>query len=116
MANVRLISVNATGGAQVTVNASGAVCRFEVIEDESVTPQGLVYQIERDRFVGTYQLAPSTQPIIEQNSLRAGRGSSRQLGLPQQGSVGDYGFQAATPLFKVVSVALATKIRFTEDE
>src|SRR5579864_4762879 len=45
MPNLRLINLNVAGGAQVNVFSSIPARYAEFIEDESVTPQGLVYQV-----------------------------------------------------------------------
>jgi len=50
MPNLRLINLNAAGGALVNVLSSIPARYAEFIEDESVTPQGLVYQVRKTAF------------------------------------------------------------------
>ncbi len=115
MPNVRLITLPAKGSAPVTINASIAVRRVEIIEDEAATPQGLIFQSQKDNFVSTNTVGPSTEPIILGNPVAQGRGASPILGYPAYNSGGSA--IAATPLFKATSAtATPTTIRFTEDE
>lgn len=115
--NIRKIALNNAGGAQVTVLATQASRKASVIEDASNAPMGLIYQTKDDKFVGTYQVDGQTEPVfIGDDVAWSGGGTGALLGLPAQGSSGDPGFQAATPLFKANSADAAngTAIRFTE--
>lgn len=117
MPNLRLIALNAAGGAQVAVLASRWCRRVEIIEDEATQPQGLTYQVPDDNFVGTYTVGPATEPLILENPTAQGGGLGPIQGEPQQGSAGSPFFQAATTLFKATSAsAAATNIRFRETE
>lgn len=117
MPNLRLINLNAAGGAQVNVLSSIPARYAEFIEDESVTPQGLVYQVPEDGFAGTYQVGPGTEPIKLQNDMSQGRGHSPLLGMPAQNSPGAFNFRPADTLLKATSAtASTTKIRVRERE
>jgi hypothetical protein len=117
MPNLRLINLNAAGGPLVIVVSSIPARYAEFIEDESVTPQGLVYQVPEDSFVGTYQVGPGTEPIKLQNDMSQGRGHSPLLGLPAQNSAGAFNFRPADILLKATSAtASTTKIRVRERE
>lgn len=116
MPNLRLISLNAAGGAQVVVTATRWCRRVEVIEDESGIPQGLIYQSPDDNFTGVYQVGAPTEPLVFENPTAQGGGLGPLLGFPQQGSSGAFNFQAASTLFKATSANAATKIRFRETE
>jgi hypothetical protein len=114
MPNLRLIALNAAGGAQVSVLATRWTRRVEIIEDEATTPQGLIYQVPDDAFVGTYQVGPATEPLILENPTAQGRGAGPIQGAPAQGFTGA---PAATTLFKATSAtAAATNIRFRETD
>lgn len=117
MGTIRLISLNAAGGAQVAV-LSTIVARYaDFIEDESVPAQGLIYQSPEDNFVGTYQVGPGTEPLKLQNDMAQGRGASPLIGMPTQGSAGAPNFRTADTLLKATSAsAVATKIRVRERE
>jgi|SRR5215469_6447306 len=116
MPNLRLISLNVAGGAQVNVLSSIPARYAEFIEDESVTPQGLVYQVP-DGFAGTYQVGPGTEPIKLQNDMSQGRGHSPLLGMPAQNSPGAFNFRPADTLLKATSASPSrTKIQLTERE
>jgi len=118
MSSVRLIALNAAGGAAVTVLSSIPARRAEIIEDGSISvPTGLIYTSMKDGFKTTFQVAPQTEPIILQNSVAVGNNQGPLLGLPQQNSAGAFNFRAADPLLKATSATAATTaIRVTEDE
>lgn len=113
--NIRLIALNAAGGAQVVVSATRWCRRIEVIEDEATTPQGLIFNSPDDGFAQLYQVGPGTEALIFDNSMSQGRGQGPIYGQPVQNSSGAPQFIAATTLFKATSAtATTTKIRFRE--
>lgn len=115
MPNVRLIPLNASGGAFVTINASIPCRRVELMEDEATTPQGLIYQSVMDNFVTTNTVGPSTEPVILGNVIAIGNAKGPVLGYPVYSSGGSS--IAATPLVKVKSGGAAvTTLRVTEYE
>lgn len=129
MAKTRLISVNGSGGAFVTVSATCVTRRVEVIEDASANAgvaQGLSYQIDDGNgttpnvpnTAATYTVIPTatepnTEPIILGESIPQGAGYGRVVGTPTDNS-GGYSIPA-TPLANIRSAsATATVIRVTE--
>lgn len=124
MANTRLVTLNATGGAFITVSATMVTRRVEVIEDGSAdggTGQGLQYQFD-DGFgavpntpntAKTYQIQPQTEPIILGEVVPFGMGYGRVIGTPPDNS-GGYSIPA-TPLINLRSATASTTIvRVTE--
>lgn len=109
---LRIIALNAAGGAQVVVNATIGCRRVEIIEDESVQPQGLIFQSIEDNFVNTRQVSPATEPVILGNAVGQGGGISPLLGLgPQLSTQGP----VASKLWQGTSATAATtKIAVTE--
>ncbi|HLJ25319.1 MAG TPA: hypothetical protein VKY85_01265 [Candidatus Angelobacter sp.] len=113
----RLIALNAAGGAQVAVLSTIPARYADFMEDESVAPQGLIYQSPEDGFAGTYQVGPATEPLVLANDVARGRGHSPLLGAGQQSSSGAFNFRAADTLLKATSsTQVTTKIRVRERE
>jgi hypothetical protein len=112
--NVRLIPLNAAGGAMVQVLATRWVRRMDIIEDGSIAvPTGLIYMSILDNFTTVFQVAPQTEPIILQNSMSQGRGVGPILGFPAQ--TGGQATGVASKVFQATSAtAAATTIRVTE--
>ncbi len=119
MAKTRIIALNNNAGALVSVKTTIPCRRMEIIEDESVAPQGLIWQdkFETVPFATTKQCGASTEPLIFQSDAgpqTSGRG--RLIGYGAQ--TDDHG-QAwgADIILKVQSAtAQTTKIRVTEYE
>lgn len=113
--------MNAAGGAFTAIPAT-IPCRYvEIREDESVTPQGLIYQRPNlDRtFSVTEQVGTPSSPdgaqIILGNKLAAGNSKTALLGIPAQNSGGSS--IPATTILQVKSVgAGGNKIRVIEHE
>lgn len=119
MPNLRLIAVNAAGGAGVNVLATIPSRRVEAMEDEgnNNAPQGFSVQTPLDNFTNNRGLGPGSEPLIIQNSVAQGRGASPIIGLPAQGTAGQFNARAADPLLKnLVSLAAATTVAVTEME
>lgn len=121
MPKTTLYTMNAAAGAFTPIPAT-IPCRYvEIREDESVTPQGLIYQRPNlDRTfsvteqVGTPGSADQAQ-IILGNKLASGNAKSALLGLPAQTSGGSS--IPATVLIQIKSVgAGGNKIRVIETE
>jgi hypothetical protein len=119
MPNLRLISVNAAGGATVNVVALRWSRRVEAIEDEGNgnSPQGFSTQTPLDNFVSQRGIGPGTEPLIIQNSMSQGGGTGPIIGMPQQGSSSAFNFQAATNILQnVISLGAGTVLAVTEFE
>jgi hypothetical protein len=121
MPKTTLYTMNAAAGAFTAIPAT-IPCRYvEIREDESVTPQGLIYQRPNlDRtFSVTEQVGTPSSPDAPQitlgNKLAAGNAQSALLGLPAQTSGGSA--IAATIILQVKSVgAGGNKIKVIEHE
>src|ERR1700677_1538438 len=124
MPKVRLIALNGSGGAFVTVSATSVTRPVEIIEDGSVNAgvaPGLQYQID-DGFgtvpnvpntATTYTIEPQTEPIILGEPIPQGAGYGRVIGTPPDNS-GGYSIPA-TPLINLRSAsATATSVRVSE--
>jgi hypothetical protein len=118
MSNVRLVALNAAGGAIVTISSSIPARRCEIIEDGSIAvPTGLIFTSMKDNFTTTFQVAPQTEPVILGNPTGQGGAIGALLGIPAQNSAGAFNFHTADPLLKATSATAATtKVRVTEDE
>lgn len=121
MPKTTLYTMPAAGAAFLAIPAT-IPCRYvEIREDESVTPQGLIYQrpnLDRS-FSVTEQVGTPSSPdaaqIILGNKLASGNAQSALLGLPAQNSGGSS--IPATTLLNVKSVgAGGNKIRVIEHE
>lgn len=121
MPKTTLYTMNAAAGAFTAISAT-IPCRYvEIREDESVTPQGLIYQ--RPNLNGTFTVteqvgtpsSPDAAQIILGNKIAAQNGQSALLGLPAQNSGGSA--IAATIILQIKSVgAGGNKIRVIEHE
>lgn len=118
MPNVRIIQINGSGGAFTPILASIACRQMTVIEDESVAPQGLIYQGYEDNFAANRQVGPSTEPLIFGNAVAQGGGVGPIIGFPAQNAANGttaFNYIAATTILKVKSATVtATTIRVTE--
>lgn len=83
----RVIAVNASGGALVSIPASVLFKRMLITEtpDPNVpatfNPQGIVYQTSRDGFVASFVLLPGEDLVIE-DSVLGGSGGGRTISAP----------------------------------
>ena len=111
--NLRLISVNAAGGATVNVAATRWCRRVEAIEDEGNgnAPQGFSYQSIIDNFTNVRSVGPGTEPVIIQNSESQGRGQGPIIGVPPGASQ----MQVSNNILQgVISLGAATVLAVTE--
>jgi hypothetical protein len=121
MPKTTLYTMNAAGGAFTAIPAT-IPCRYvEIREDESVTPQGLIYQRPNlDRtFSVTEQVglpaSPDAAQIIIGNKVAVGNAVGALVGLPAYNSGG-----SAIPAITILQIksagAGANKIRVIEHE
>lgn len=112
-------SINGSGGAYVSIPATLWCTRFEILEDDAATRQGLTIELPDDNFVQVCSVAATAQPFSrgESPDMASGRRTGVLLGKPQQsnpnGSVqaGVSATIAATTLAKVRSLtATATNV------
>lgn len=119
MPKTRLISLNGSAGAFVTVSATSVTRRVEIIEDGSANAgvgQGLIYQFDdgngttpnTPNTAVTYQIEPQTEPIILGEPIPQGAGYGRVVGTPADNS-GGYSIPA-TPLINLKSASTSTTI------
>lgn len=109
----RLVAVNGSGGAFVSILASIPCRRMEIIEDDSVTAQGLDYQLPNDNFATTFDVTAAHEPIVLGNVVAAGHGAGPVLGYPAQRTAGES--IAADTVIKLRSKTVtATTVRVTE--
>lgn len=118
--NTRLIDVNGSAGAYVSISATLPCIYVEIREDEAGTAQGLTYQLPGDAFATTYTVGTPSTPDAPQIKLGQVSAPHRQgpvLGWPEQNIGGSGEVRAATVLIKVRSkTGTATKVRVTEFE
>ena len=120
MSKTRLIAnLPANNAAFTPISATICPRRVEIREDESVTPQGLQYQLPDDNFVTTDMVGTPSTPngpqIVLGNAESQGRGQGPILGLPAQTPGGNS--IAATVLIKIRSNgAGGNAIRVTESD
>jgi len=118
MPKTTLVTLNGNAGAFTSINSTIPARRVEIVEDQSVSPQGLIYQLPDDNFTNSYQVAvpgsPDAPQIILGNKESQGRGQGPILGLPQQTPGGQT--IPATTYIKVKSAGVGggNKIRVTE--
>lgn len=124
MANVRTIAINGNAGAYTTVLATQVTRRVEIVEDYSANAgvgQGLEYNLPDNKsldpanpaWLGPFEIAPQTEPIILGEPVPQGAGYGTVLGHGPDAS-GGYTL-AATPLIQIRSAtATSTTIRVSE--
>lgn len=119
--NVRTIALNNNAGAYTTVLATQWTWRAEILEDNSVTAQGLQYNLpapasqdpSNPNWLGPFDIAQQTEPIILGQQLPMGSGFAPTIGHGPDASGGQT--LPATPLIQIRSAtATATTIRITE--
>lgn len=111
----RLIAVNATGGAVVSILATGPTCSIEAREDDAAAATGIVYNTPDDNFVSNNTLASTSEPLQLPNINRYPMHGPLR-GMNAQGVSGAFNFRAADTLLKVISKAGATTLRFIEND
>lgn len=118
MARRRLIAVNGSAGALVSVLSSQASSKVFVREDEAAAAQGLTYQLPDDGFTATYTVGVPGTPDQQQISLpmapTGGSVNRPLLGLPAQS--GFYNRSADTYLKLRSKTATATSVRVVEED
>ena len=125
MPKTRLIAVNGSGGAFVTVLATIPCRRVEIVEDGSANAgvtQGLAYQFDDDSttpFTTTYYNIPTaanpSEPIVLGNTIPMSAGYGTIVGRGPDASGGQT--LAATQLINLKSATTtATAVRVTEFE
>lgn len=110
----RLISLNNNSGAYIPIAAVIAARAVEVVEDGSVSGQGLEVQFPSDNFATTDQYGPGIAIEL------TGAGRDGLVGLPAQNAangISAFNYRAADVYCQVRSAtATATKVRVTEME
>lgn len=118
MAKTRLITLNGSGGAFTPVSATQVTRRAEIIEDGSVTAQGLQYQFSDGSatpFTTVYTILPPAQPIFLGTPIPQSAGYGMVVGTPPDAS-GGYTI-AATLLINLRSAtSTTTTVRVTEHD
>ena len=115
MSKSRRVNVNGNAGAYVDIQATMACRGAEIIEDDSLTAQGLTFKLPADGFVQEYNVALAREPIQLGNAIATGAGSGDLLGLPANGDVGAPNRREADVLIKLRSATVtATAVRVTE--
>ena len=100
------------------IEASIAARAVTIIEDDSVTRQGLNYKLPDDSFTQVYNAATSEQPLELGNKVTEGSGYSPVLGMPAQNAPSTQtNYRAADVLIKLLSrTTTSTKVHVTEQE
>jgi hypothetical protein len=112
----RLISLNNNAGAFVSIAATGPTRQLSMMEDESVTTQGLQVQTILDNFAATYVFSFGSEPVLIPDTERYPN-SGPVLGLNVQGVSGAFNFRAADTLVKARSNGgSGTTLRFIEND
>ncbi|HUD21849.1 MAG TPA: hypothetical protein VMQ60_03310 [Acidobacteriaceae bacterium] len=116
MAHTRLINLNGSAGAFVAVSATQVTRRFDIIEDGSVTAQGIQMQFADGNtppFTTIRTVLPPAQPVTLGTPIPWGHGYGLVIGTPPDNS-GGYAI-AATLLCNLRSAtATATTVAVTE--
>lgn len=112
MPKTTLYAINGSGGAFTNIPATIPAHVVEIVEDGSVTAQGLQVQFAGDDNFATTDTYTPGQPIEI-----VGNGTMGVLGYPAQGTVGAFNHRPADLYCKVKSAtATATTVRVTELE
>ena len=119
MPKTTLYTMNASGGAFTAIPATIPARRVEVREDESVAPQGLIYQKPDDNFTATYTVGtpagPDQAQIVLGNVIANAGRHGALLGVPA-GNSGGSAIPASTYLKVKSKGAGANVIRVVEFE
>jgi hypothetical protein len=112
---VTTYNVPAAGGAFLTIPATQPNRRTEIVEDDSVTDQGLIWKDYRDKFTAVHEMAATREPIVLGTVGNfAGRGSLYAHPIQKDVS-GTITIRPADTLVQITSATgTATKIRVTE--
>lgn len=114
----KMVAVNGSGGAYVSITADWACRGLEVVEapdpatydGTNFNAQGLTYQLPTDAFATTLAVEPG-EPINRGNRIAEGNGFGPLLGGPAQNTPGGQVI-AATVLLKVRSAtATGTQVK-----
>lgn len=112
----RLISLNASSGAFVSITATGPTRQCSMMEDESVTTQGLQVQTLLDNFANTYTFSFGSEPIQIPDNVRYPI-VGPILGMNVQNGSGNWNSRPADTLVKARSNgASTTTLRFIEND
>ena len=116
MAKTRNIALNAAGGAQIVIRCTIPCRRMEIIEDNDVNAQGLIWQDMLDAFAATKTCSAQIEPLIfQQDAGPQTGGRGRLLGYGPQ--TDDHGnSRLGTAVFQGTSAGLAITVRVTEYE
>jgi hypothetical protein len=112
---VTLYTLPIAGAGFLSIPATQPDRRVEIIEDDSVANQGLIYKLPYDNFTQSFDVAPAKEPIVL-GSLPNSNGRGTMFALPIQKDVsGTVTLRPADTLVQITSAtAVATKIRVTE--
>lgn len=112
---VTLYTLPIAGAGFLSIPALQPDRRVEIVEDDSGVAQGLIYKLPFDKFVQTFQVAATKEPIVL-GTLPNNNGRGSMFALPIQKDAGNtVTLRAADILVKITSAtATATKIRVTE--
>jgi hypothetical protein len=118
MARTRLIAINGNAGAFTPVFCTQVTRRVDVIEDGSVTAQGIQYQFadeDTPQYTTVYTILPAAEPLEFGTPVPWGKGYGLVFGTPPDNS-GGYSIPA-TLLFNLRSAtATGTTVRVTEHD
>lgn len=107
----RLVSINANGGSWTPIVATMAAHEVQIVEDGSVTAQGIAAQFKSDGF-GTTDTYPPGQVI-----QLVGHGNDGAAGLPAQNAPGGFNYRAGDTYCQLRSAtASGTVVRVVESE
>ena len=111
---VTLYTLPIAGAGFLSIPATQPNRRTEIVEDDSGVAQGLIYKLPFDKFVQTFEVAATKEPIVL-GSLPNLNGRGSLFAHPIQKSVDGVTLRAADTLIELTSAtATATKVRVTE--
>lgn len=84
MPKVQLVVLNGSGGAFTAISSTMPARRVEIMEDDSVTAQGLAAKFPSDNFTQAYDYASGSQPIILGDVVANQDNAGMVLGYPAQ--------------------------------
>ena len=116
MPALRQIALNGTGGAVVNVLATVPSRLIEVMEDESVSTEGLQVSSVLDNFATVNTFSFGSEPVTIPNQFHY-EALGRLLGMGAQGVVGAFNYRAADKILQLRSAtATTTLVRVLENE
>jgi hypothetical protein len=112
---VTLYTLPISGAGFLSIPALQPDRRVEIIEDDSVTPQGITYKLPFDKFTQSFTVAPTREPITL-GSLPNSNGRGSVIALPIQKDVSQTVTRRPADILIMATSATATvtKIRVTE--